>query len=739
MGIVILLLAAVPAFCQNLLPDPGFEEGKWEVTNWDAGEGKHEFSSPGRTGDKCVHLVGTSAKPGAINRLAISPVLPVQPGAYLLSVWYRTTEGAVPTLSFISYTEPFATAQWKSAKAQYVTQPLDTSTEWRLGLWPFTVAQGAIEMRVLLRMTGVGEVWFDDASLVRAEDYGMEPLQAGALSALPDARVFAAKVKAPAGDAWRLSVSTVAGAELGSTPGEGPQEGVSVAFAAAEGLPLRAMLLCGDAPVAVEGFVAPPLAELALETCRYRNCVYASAKPEALQARLTLNATGGLRAGLQYRARLAPVGAPALDALWAPVSEAQTTLSLPAAGLTPGVWAVEAEVKWEGGETSLASEVKVLPPGAPHEVVIDDDNRLLADGKPLFPRGFYGVPPNADQARPTVEAGYNTALTYATDPAGCRKWLDMCQSLGLWGIVSVPRPFIDNYDEVKLREALRGVKDHPALLAYYIIDEPSPTQEHQKPEEIQRVYDVTRDEDPYHPVVICICTAALEQTYINCYDVLMIDVYPVTDSPQPLTTIADRMDHAWAATEGRKPVWFIPQTFGWDVVKGLEGAPTWRTPTPAQSRVMHYLSLAHGARGSIPYCYHVYTEHNAEAKKAGKWPWVLGGYLPDKQPELWASLAEQGEEYATLEQALLQPRISPTVAAEGMVHAGWYWGKEGAFVVAVNADDKQAHTVQVTPPEGVGTVGAADLLLGTGEAMAVDGKLSLTLPPMQTALVAVKP
>ena len=281
--------------------------------------------------------------------------------------------------------------------------------------------------------------------------------------------------------------------------------------------------------------------------------------------------------------------------------------------------------------------------------------------------------------------------------------------------------------------------DHPALLAYYIIDEPSPTQEHQKPEEIQRVYDVTRDEDPYHPVVICICTAALERTYINCYDVLMIDVYPVTDSPQPLETIADRMDHAWAATEGRKPVWFIPQTFGWDIVKGLEGRPTWRTPTPAQSRVMHYLSLAHGARGSIPYCYHVYTEHNAEAKKAGRWPWVLGGYLPDKQPELWGSLAEQGKEYATLERALLQPRFAPTVAAGGKVHAGWYWGTESGFVVAVNADDKEPHTVEVKAPEGVGTMGDAEVLLGTGEAAAIDGQLSLSLAPMQTALIALKP
>jgi len=45
----------------------------------------------------------------------------------------------------------------------------------------------------------------------------------------------------------------------------------------------------------------------------------------------------------------------------------------------------------------------------------------------------------------------------------------------------------------------------------------------------------------------------------------------------------------------------------------------------------------------------------------------------------------------------------------------------------------------VKAPEGVGTMGDAEVLLGTGEAAAIDGQLSLSLAPMQTALIALKP
>ena len=135
--------------------------------------------------------------------------------------------------------------------------------------------------------------------------------------------------------------------------------------------------------------------------------------------------------------------------------------------------------------------------------------------------------------------------------------------------------------------------------------------------------------------MICINVPEHERLYHDCYDVLMIDVYPIRPNRLPLATIADRMEHAWRSVKGKKPVWFIPQAFGYDVVEGLKGPPGYLTPTPKEEVAMHYLALTHGAKGILAYCYHVYTRYDPERKRHKKWPWILGGYLADKQPKLW--------------------------------------------------------------------------------------------------------
>ncbi len=731
------VLLGVPGWAGNLLPDPGFEGGKWELTAWDHGKGRHELATPGRTGDKCVHLVGIEAKPAAINELAIGPVIPITAGAeYMVSVWYKTTPDVVPSLSFLTYTAPFATSGWKTARAQYDTQVLPPAPQWRLGCWRVRAAPRTVEMRLLLRLGAVGEVWFDDITLVSLADYGLTGLTAGDLSAFPDQRRYEAGVKVPAGEAWVLAVQGPDGTELGRATGQGPQPRVAVAFRAAEGAPCRAELRQAEAVVGFQEFIAPALAELVVDTCRYRGKVYASAMPDVIRGELRFHLTPELRAGLMYRVELRSAAVHAMGSQWSPSTAAGEVLALEAGKLTPGPWQVAAEVRVLAETRKLSHPLEVLPPGKAREVIIDDNSRLLVDGRPFFPNGFYGAPDNDEQTRPIAEAGYNMILTYATDPTGCRKWLDMCQRLGLMGMVSVPTPFVAKFDEARLRAALQVVKDHPALLGYYLFDEPSPSQPNQRPEDLKRVYDIIAGEDPYHPVGVCICSASVEALYLAAYDVVMIDVYPVTPTPAPLTEVADRMDHAWAATGGRKPVWNIPQAFGWDVIEGMD-RKTWLTPTPAQARVMYYLALTHNARALVAYCYHVYTRYDAEARKAGKWPYTLGGYLPTKQATLWGELAKLGREVQALASALNQPKQETRVLAEGKLHVGWFYGAGEAWVVAVNSDERETLGGELSLPAGLpNPTRVTDQGLG-GKVELVGTRVRLTVPPMTAAAAAV--
>lgn len=740
-ALCLVALGFMSAMNLNLLPDPSFEEGKWELATWDNGKSSHDFASPGRTGEKCAHLVGISAETGPINELAVSPVLDVKAGEeYLFAIWYKSGGEVRPYLSFITYRESFATQGWKTPQVQYESHSLEPSEEWQLALWRFRTDAGSVQMRVMARLNGRGEVWYDDASLVAMGAWRMRPLVRGDVSKLPRKRLYEAEVMVPAGQAWTLTIKKPTGRELSRVQGEGSQALARVRFSADEGDKLLALLSSDGAVLDYQEFLAPPLLELKLDSCRYRNSIYASAAPRELTGELVAHATAEVYGGFKYSVALVPSEGSPDAAKEQSMTRPSQRFSLSLQGLKPGEWRVLVRLKGVPGVEKLETPLRVLPPGKPHEVILDDFNRLLVDGKPLFPAGFYGAPDKEELTRPIAEAGYNTVLTYNTNPQWCRNWLDMCERLGLWGILHLPRPFVADFDEAKLREALRVVKDHPALLAYYIFDEPSPGVEHQRPEDLKRVYDVLKDEDPYHPVTICINVPTNEALYLDCYDVVMIDVYPVRLRPDPLTTIAHRMDHAWAATGGRKPVWFIPQTFGYDIVQGLEGDPRWVTPTPAQERVMQYLSLAHGARGSIAYCYHVYTAYDAEAKKAGKWPWKLGGYLPDQQKTLWSALVDLGREYKALQEALTQPRRATAAFEEDRVHVGWYYGASGkAWLLAVNADEEESVRAMIPAlPEGVtGNIRGARDITSDKDIVVRGGQLTLDLPPLSTAAIEV--
>jgi hypothetical protein len=154
---------------------------------------------------------------------------------------------------------------------------------------------------------------------------------------------------------------------------------------------------------------------------------------------------------------------------------------------------------------------------------------------------------------------------------------------------------------------------------------------------------------------------------------------------------------------------------------------------------MQYLSLAHGARGSIAYCYHVYTSYDAEATKQGKWPWKKGGYLPDKQQKLWEGLVAIGGEYKLLSTALVQPNWATASFEQGRLHVGWYYGGGDVWLVTVNTDEKESVEagVPAVPAQNVGKpVGALDAF--TQKPVVLQGeKIVVSLPPMGTTAIKV--
>lgn len=720
----------------HLLPDGGFESNQWKLIRWDYGEGRLEFTDEARSGRKAVRLTGISAEKASINLLAHSPAVDVQAGReYVLSVWHRSDGRATPSVSIFTYSAPWSTAQWKTPQTTYETRHLPASAGWTPWTWRFRAKPGTVQLVVAVRQSGVGEVWFDDVALFEAGDTRLAVVERGTITALPDRRRWRAEVCAGGdGAPWRLSLTEQPGGRrLAVREGAAAREMAEFDCAVPEGA--RVLFALEDAAsgavLATEAVAAPPLVEFEMLSPRYRNAIHLSHPPQTVRARLACHADAAVRRDMSFAVQ----SGGRTVRRWRSLKDEQV-LEIPLT-VPKGAKSVDLTVLLKGvpGRERFSAPLNVVPRAAAgREVFIGDDNETRVDGRPFFPAGFYGprVGPSFD---PIAKAGYTAALTYETDPERCRAWLDDCQRLGLLGMVSVPHPFVAKFDEAKLRAALRVVKQHPALLAWYLFDEPSPSKPHESPADLKRVYDVIADEDPHHPVGVCICVPDHFGTYEACCDMVLPDPYPLVKARRPLTWVSQWVDTARAALGDRKPVWVVPQAFGWDVIENIPDPESYRTPTPAQERCMTYLALTHGARAAMYYCYHVYTGYDAARKKAGGYPYVLGGYLPDRQPALWGALEKLGGEMRSFGPALLRPGAREGVT--GSVHwrltpAG---GKNDAWLIAVNADEAAAATVTL-PFRNAGRMKIAH---GEGTLADTADGVSVTLPPMGTLAATGKP
>ncbi|HWL52509.1 MAG TPA: hypothetical protein VNQ90_08745 [Chthoniobacteraceae bacterium] len=283
-----------------------------------------------------------------------------------------------------------------------------------------------------------------------------------------------------------------------------------------------------------------------------------------------------------------------------------------------------------------------------------------------------------------------------TSAEGLRKVLDELSRNGMKAIVSIrwmpgllPSGWRERAekDPVEAKALLKQawaptveeIKDHPALLAYRLLDEPFV-------EEIpvySVVFQAMRELDPAHPVVSYLCRASWnsDETSRRGVDnmkkwvegvreeVLFNDLYPIR---YPESVARSFLRHYMACLEdnqrqaGGRPLWILAQA--------IDFANTLRAPTPAEIRAQAYLSLAYGARGLIFYNFNgsdntVFGPDgslNASGREIGR---VLGELKP---------LAPR---FLGLERVELKATVPEDFAIQG------FTGKEGErYLVVVNAD-----------------------------------------------------
>ena len=277
------------------------------------------------------------------------------------------------------------------------------------------------------------------------------------------------------------------------------------------------------------------------------------------------------------------------------------------------------------------------PAGA---VVTDETGRVAVDGKPFFPLGFYLERPNdfnAEHAKWLREAGANTVLPYRSyqmrlpeskgeySVAALRKSLDFMQDNGLkviFGMLEVNTRSgitLDRFDGAKGRSAVierivGGIKDHPALLGWYISDE-NPISEMGKVADLR--FRIGRL-DPFHPIATLTNIADNYIWYGPTGDFMMIDPYPIVDeNSQSMTRI--RLSFEKQQRESRMGVWWVPQTFNWGIYRRTEKYSDFRYPTEEDMRAQLFLALNFRARGIIFYAYESIRRHDKFDPGASEW------------------------------------------------------------------------------------------------------------------------
>ena len=327
------------------------------------------------------------------------------------------------------------------------------------------------------------------------------------------------------------------------------------------------------------------------------------------------------------------------------------------------------------GKTILAQEkfqMNIVESANRQGSHIDIHGRLLVDGKPFMPLGFYIGQLNKDDIDMISDAGFNTVLPYASmylrfnygapgNPAELRKTLevmDYCQQKGLRLVFSIANVWEEGRyairdwygtkgpDEV-VKAAIKAFGKHPAMLAWYIYDEPPAS----KRETLIGRRALVNENDPDHVTFLVSMHFNELYNFASGSDVGGVDPYPIANRIQDMYQVRRA---AVASGKLHKPFWGVPQIFNqayYTKTTEENHHMMWheihRDPSEEEIRSMCFRLAQSGARGFIFYYWSCIKDTENRSKD------------PEYFPRNFAKMKKIAATMKTLEPYLLS--VSETV------------------------------------------------------------------------------
>ena len=250
---------------------------------------------------------------------------------------------------------------------------------------------------------------------------------------------------------------------------------------------------------------------------------------------------------------------------------------------------------------------------------------LARAGRPVFPVAIYELPKTDAELHAMAQAGVNM------DRCGNKEDLDRAQAAGMMGWVPLP---LDSEDPSKIRQLVESVKDHPALAAWEGPDElvwnftaasdlyrrgvykmPGEWWK-QTPEAIEYAETRARTVIPQvlanirllreldagrHPLWINEAAGSdlkFIREYVEAVDITGCDTYPIHEGKRHPSVVGDYTDRYLSVGQNR-PMWMVLQGFAWADLHIAGNTEKAAYPSFAETRLMAYEALAHGASGIL--------------------------------------------------------------------------------------------------------------------------------------------
>jgi hypothetical protein len=311
----------------------------------------------------------------------------------------------------------------------------------------------------------------------------------------------------------------------------------------------------------------------------------------------------------------------------------------------------------------------VLTGQAGSVVTINADKVMVLNGRKVFPITLTPGPPNnaktplGDDA--LAELGQAGVVAFRI--AQSTDWdsqliatqhdaLNWAQQNGMYCMVNLRELSAfaagDTITEAGLRSLVNEFKSHPALAVWKNKDEAwwGGT----SPADLQRGYDVIKQEDPNHPVEQTHAprgTLTDLQPYDTAADILAIDIYPVSVPPgknsllanKEISMVGDYTKFLSDVSAGQNSLWMVEQ-IAWS---GVTPPNVVVFPTFRQSRYMAYQAIVNGARGLMFFGGNVTSVMNAQDLPLG-WNWTFWN-------DVLKRVVEEVGDHSALAKALVAP------------------------------------------------------------------------------------